>query len=427
MFTSVPSAAAAARRTAHASRRRLVGALFALLVGLLVAPSTSFAVALTYPPLDPFYAAPADLASFPNGGVIRSRETTIRFTEGIKMPFKAYQVLLRSNDLNMAPIAESALVILPLRRPAAGRKLVSYQTAYDGLTPACQPSYSLRTGKVALQAAEVLQMSGALSKGWTIVTGDYEGPDNQLGIYKTSAHGVLDGIRAAESFAPAGLPEGANTPVGMIGYSGGGNATAAANELAAAYAPELNIVAVTQGGVGADVANLVKATDGQLFAGVAFAGIFGVASAYPEIDLQSILNKDGWQVYKQLTSQAGSCVSVYAFSYPFRHFRDLVKGQYRGILTSPRQVQIAAENSLGQSTPKAPVFWYQTRVDELNTYWADRRVARKYCQDGLTVQFFTSNTEEHVGQALDMLWKSQHWLAARFRGDPLTGNCASIL
>jgi Secretory lipase len=398
------------------------------LLSLLVIPSTSQAVALPYPPLDPFYDAPADIGSYENGAVIRSRETKIRFTEAVQMPYKAYQVMYRSNDLNMAPTANSALIILPLKRPATGRKLVSYQTAYDGLTPACQPSYTLRTGKVALQALEVVLMSGALNRGWTVVTADYEGPKNQWGVYKTNAHGVLDGIRAAATFEPAGLTDGLKTPVGMLGYSGGGNATGWANEEAQTYAPELNIVGAAQGGVGADLAKVVKALDGQLFAGIAFAGIIGVTSAYPDVNLPSILNKDGWQVYKQLTSRAGSCISDFAMAFPFKRFRDIVKGQHRGFLTTPRQVQIAKENSLGQQTPTAPVFWYQTRWDQMNTYWNDRKVARQYCLDGGKVEFYTGpGNEEHAAQAFNMPFRAQDWLAKRFRGDPLPGNCASIL
>jgi hypothetical protein len=427
MSRSAPTSSSERRRPFAGLKTSRPALLLLALLTLLVAPSTSQAIALPYPPLDDFYSAPTDIASYPNGSVIRSRETQIRFGENLPMPFKAYQVMYRSNDLNMVPTANSALVILPLKRPATGRKLVSYQTAYDGLTPACQPSYTLRTGKVALQAAEVLLMSGALSHGWTVVTADYEGPSNQWGVYKTNAHGVLDGIRAAEGFEGAGLPDGVNTPVGMLGYSGGGNATGWANEEAATYAPELKIVGAAQGGVGADLAGVVKALDGQLFAGIAFAGIIGVTSAYPDVDLPSMLNKDGWQVYKTLTSHSGSCITDFAMTYAFQRFRNLVKGQYRGFLTSPRQLQIARENSLGQATPKAPVFWYQTRWDQMNTYWNDRKVARKYCQDGLTVQFFTSNNEEHTAQAFDMPFKAQAWLGARFRGDPLPGNCASIL
>ncbi len=57
---------------------------------------------------------------------------------------------------------------------------------------------------------------------------------------------VLDGVRAAVAFEPAGLD--AATPVGLWGYSGGGQVTLFAAEQQPTYAPEFNVVAVVAGG-----------------------------------------------------------------------------------------------------------------------------------------------------------------------------------
>ncbi len=401
--------------------------LAAALLTLLVTPSISLAETVAYPSVDPWYSAPAEIGTLAPGTIIRSRDVTLRHAPGIKMPFKAYQVLFRTTDRAGTPIATAATIIRPLKPGPKSKFLVSYQTAYDGLSPSCQPSYTLRNGRVALQGAETLLITNLLNRGWTVVTADYEGPNNNWGVAETSARGVLDGIRAAQAFPQAGLTDGVNTKVGMVGYSGGGNATAWANEYAPSYAPELNIVGAAQGGVGPNLVRVQKALDGQLFAGIAWAGTIGVTSGYPEIDLKSHLNKRGLQVYKELTSpRVASCITDFAMRYPFQRFRDLLKGDSLGFLTSPKMLQVGAENSLGRFTPKAPLLWYQTRFDQMNGYWLSRDVARGYCKNGVDVQFLSSSTEEHAAQAFSMPLKAYDWISQRFLGNPVNENCSEI-
>lgn len=79
-------------------------------------------------------------------------------------------------------------------------------------------------------------------------------------------HATLDGIRAAESFAPAGLA-GRDTRVAMMGYSVGSQASQFATEMAPKYAPELNVVGVASGGLPVNVAHAAKKADGGAFAG----------------------------------------------------------------------------------------------------------------------------------------------------------------
>ncbi|MEH3054327.1 MAG: hypothetical protein PGN13_10025 [Patulibacter minatonensis] len=396
------------------------------LMGVLLTPSISHAETVLPVSQDAWYEAPANLADLPNGSIIRSREVQLRHLAGWKWKVKSYQLLFRTNDRAGVPLATATTVIVPNKRPATGRNLVSYQTAYDGLSEACQPSWSLRTGRVALQGVETLPMSNILSRGWTVVTTDYEGPKNAWGVAGTTAHGVLDGIRAAEAFEPAGLTDGVKTKVGMVGYSGGGNATAWANEYAPNYAPELNIVGAAQGGVGPKLDRVVSALDGQLFAGIAFAGIIGVTSGYPEINLTDYLNDKGKRVYRELTSKRYSCISDFVMKYPFWKFRDLLNGKDRGLLKSPKMLEIAAENSLGRWTPKAPVLWYQTRFDQMNGYWLTREVANGYCKAGHQVWFDSSAKEEHAMQAISRPFWAYDWLSLRFSGSPMKTNCDAI-
>lgn len=98
------------------------------------------------------------------------------------MPVRAWQVKYRSTDTAIAAIAaiaDVATIMQPVDPPAAGaRKLVSNQTAQDGLTTDCAPSYVLTTG-TAPPAEELALMLPLVAAGYTVVTADYEGPDSE--------------------------------------------------------------------------------------------------------------------------------------------------------------------------------------------------------------------------------------------------------
>ncbi len=391
-----------------------------VLIGAVAAPSQA-----ADPASDPFYAAPADLASYAPGDVIRSRSVQLRAAT-ITVPYRSYQVLYRTADRTGAPTATVASILLPIRnRPARpeDRRLVSYQTAYDGLSPACRPSYSLRNGSVLLQATEMGAIALLLERGWTVVTADYEGPRDDWGVADTTARGVLDGIRATQRFAPAGL-DGVRTKVGIMGYSGGGNATAWANEASAQYAPELRIVGSVQGGVAPDLDHLVRTLDGTIYAGVAFAGIAGISGAYPELQLEQRLNATGRQVFKQLRSRGGSCITNFVLRYPGMRFASLTREP--GVLASEAVQRVAREQALGQAIPTTPTMWLHTTVDEMKSYGLVRAMAGRYCRAGTPVRFVSTDRVEHLMQFSWMPFIGGDWLAGRFAGHPTRTDCAKI-
>src|SRR5204862_6025519 len=134
------------------------------------------------------------------------------------------------------------------RRPFEGsvRPLLSYQCAIDSLGASADPSYTLRHGTLW----ELPLMVLALRRGWAVVTTDHNGPQHACFALPLVGRFVLDGIRAAIAFEPAGID--ATTPIGLWGYSGGSQATLSAAEHQPAYAPELNIVGAAAGAVGVD-------------------------------------------------------------------------------------------------------------------------------------------------------------------------------
>lgn len=244
--------------TVNADTRRTLFAALVLAAAALTAPAASAAELPPNPAVDPFYAQPAPFPDVAPGTVLDSRPITIR-APTLPVPIRAWQVKYRSSDTRGAAIADVATIMQPLSPPAGPRTLVSYQTAQDGLSLDCAPSYVLATG-TALPAEELALMVPLLAAGHTVVTADYDGPDSEWTAGLNTAHGVIDGIRAAQSFAPAGL-SGASTPTALMGYSGGAPASQWANEVQPSYAPELKFAGVAAGGVPADIEYVARRID----------------------------------------------------------------------------------------------------------------------------------------------------------------------
>ncbi len=325
-------------------------------------------------------------------------------------------MLYRTNDSLDRPVATAATVLIPWARPARNRRLVSVQIAYDGLSPICQPSYTLRTGTNAEAAGEFGTLLTLLAKGWTVVTSDYEGPMNTWIAGKMAGQGVLDGIRAAQDYAPAGLA-GRATPTGMLGYSGGGHATAWANELAPTYAPDLTFVGAAQGGVPANLPYLLESLNGSKYAGVMFAAIAGVRKAYPDAPLDQYITPKGQQLFRRLERQ---CITDFAFAHSGQRVADYAT--VPDILAVPEIRTIADANTLGKQLPKTPTFMFHATDDTLVAVRGARELAEQYCAAGVPLIWRTT-TGDHAGGVTRLGTAAISFLAQRFRGAPMSASC----
>lgn len=407
-------------------RRRVAGAL---LVTVLAAASTLTLTQATaaapspepaagwpqHPTKDPFYAQPDPMPDLAPGTLLDSRPITVRAL-AIPVPVKAWQLKYLSRDTKGEPAANIATVVKPMTEPAPGsRKLVSYQTAYDGLSADCAPSYAMATG-IAPPAYEQAAMLPLLTQGHTVVTSDYEGPEYQWGAGINSGRGVLDGIRAAQNFAPAGL-EGAATPTAMWGYSGGALASQWANELQPEYAPELNIAGVAAGGVPADLEPIARAIDGGPMSGIYLAAATGLSRAYPEIDTGELFNDKGERMMADIGKQ---CIGTFSAAYAFKNMSDYVT--VPELLDVPAVKQVMAENRMGSREPGAPTYIYQGNVDELTITPPVDKLVRTYCAKGSPVQY-QKIPGEHLSTAGTGVPGALAYLKDRLAGKPAPSNC----
>ncbi len=403
-----------AKGTAVIFRRILTGALIvAVWAVMVVAPAgTASAGPVLDPRNDPFYAQPTSLAGHARGQILNSRAVEVAVA-GVELPYAAYQIKYVSTDSTGRPQADVATLLKPLSTKGSP-KLVSFQPAIDSLSSRCDASYQLRAGT----SVELPQIADLLNQGWTVAVPDYLGPDHQWGAGQVEGHGTLDGIRAAENFASAGL-DGPATPVALAGYSGGAHGTESAYELAPTYASELNIVGATIGGLGADMRDVLRRANGGVFSGIVFASLFGLNRAYPKMGIDEMLNAKGKQLQNNIS---GMCVLEYMAAYAFRSVQSYT---INGIdpLTVPAVGTVLAKNSAGAlGTPRAPSYYYHASADELAAPAKVRKLVARYCARGLRVEMVTE-PGDHFTVAFTGFPGAVDWIAARFAGTPAPSTC----
>lgn len=381
-------------RTASALAAALSAILASQQVHAAGAPEVYPTAALSTTPspkVDPFYEPPTEAAllAVAPGTILKVRPLVAQSSASKTMAAKAWHLMLRSTDHKGRAVASVATVFLPANAPATGRKVVAHNPAYDSLTLESAPSYAYVKG-VAL-AGEQSTVQGFLDKGYVVVVSDYEGLDSLWAVGKNSGQGLLDAVRAAESFPDLGL-SGSATPVAITGYSGGAIAATWANELYKQYAPELNIVGVAAGGVAVDVGNVARKVNKRTFAGLYFGVVTAYARAYPELDVNTLANDKGKAMLLEV-GEMSNTTSPNFFKFINKDLQDYLA--VPNLLDRPEVKAVIAENRLGQAKPGAPVYLYNGTTDQVMPYEDVVALKAKYCSQGVKVKL-TGFFGEHL-------------------------------
>jgi hypothetical protein len=346
-------------------------------------------VDVTRPGEDPFYRVPEKLDSSRPGEVLDARPVEVRAFRRV-VRADAWQVKFRSTGTRGNAVSGVTTVMIP-RRPFSGsvRPLLSYQCAIDSLGAAADPSYTLRHG----DQWELPFMARALHRGWAVVTTDYTGPRHAFAAALLAARFVLDGIRAATAFEPAGFD--AATPIGLWGYSGGAQATLCAAEQHPGYAPELNIVGAAAGGITVDptttTGTFEDVYDGSLLSGIPLGAIIGISREFPDVDLLGALTPQGRAI---VASAAEMTADRLFMSFPFLHWGDYLT--VPSVLDIPGLRAAFEANRFGQATPTTALYVYHG-VHEQNLPIADAdKFVETYRREGVDVTYRRIRFGEHI-------------------------------
>ncbi len=367
-------------------------------------------VSVTAPVDDPFYRQPEDLDALSPGEVLAARPVQVRAARR-RIQADAWQVKFRSTDSSGAAASGVTTVMIP-RRPFNGpvRPLLSYQCAIDSLGASADPSYTLRRGTLW----ELPFMVLALRRGWAVVTTDHNGPQHACFALPLVGRFVLDGIRAAIAFEPAGFD--AATPIGLWGYSGGAQATLCAAEQLPAYAPELNLVGAAAGAVGVDaVSSPQMFEDANLLSGVPFGAVIGISRGFPDVDLLGVLTPRGRAMVAAATDMTSEQLVM---TFPFVRCSDY--------LTVPSVLEIPGMRTafeacrLGQVTPPMAMHLYHAVHDKYPPIADVDKLVEKYRREEVDVTYRRFRFGGHVTTSFAGAPGALRFLSERFES-PVTG------
>ncbi|WP_238420811.1 lipase family protein [Gordonia sp. 'Campus'] len=397
-----------------------------------VAPPLPFPVPPAIPEFDPdFYLPPpAVVAAKKPGDLISARRVHVAALSVIPVNVDAWQISYRSTNTRGEPIPAVATLLKPKGPAKSGpSKLVSWQSAEDSTAMYCAPSYALQQGSIPGQltgsadsSLEILQITSLVGAGWSVVIPDHQGPESAFAAGPLAGRITLDGIRGARNFAPLGLKD--DLRVGLMGYSGGAIATGWAAELHSGYAPELPIVGAAEGGVPANIRALVDLADRNAASGLIMAGIIGVSREYQELEsfLARHMNPLGRALF---ATKNPLCLTYQAALAPFVDIKGLVNLP-GDPLDYPTPRKVLGELNMGKTTPRFPMFIYQSNPDWIAPVGPVNELVRTYCaDDAARVKYVRDHFSEHITLAVEGFAPAIVWLRDRLDGKSAPAGCTT--
>jgi Secretory lipase len=357
-------------------------------------------------PPQAFYAVPDPLPPGPPGALIRAVPIA-----GLSVlpDSRAWAVLYHSRDFDGRDVAVSGVVVAP---PGAagpgGRPVVVWGHGSAGLADRCAPS------RWGLLGAFGPWLGGLLQQGVVVAATDYQGLGTpglaRSAIGLSAGRAVLDVARAARGLDGAG----AGGRVVLDGHSEGGHAVLWAAELAAAYAPELQVLGVATSAPGAELATTLRlskfrptaVTSGAMLIVVAWSDAYRVPLG--------VLTPAGRKALDRVRS---TCLEELAKDPPTPAVR------LGDLLTTPPWPALLARNTPGHAATPAPIFLAQGADDETVTPAATGALVGRLCRLGDTVELRTWRDTGHFDIPKVAAADVAAWIGERLAGRPARTTC----
>lgn len=382
------------------------------------APATATATAQSV--AGDFYTPPSPLPSEQPGALVKQQPMVVPAA----LLATARRIMYVSEGARGEATAVTGTVLVPLAPWLGGgkRPLIGYAPGTQGLGDGCAPSKLMAVG---LEYEEVT-IAALVALGYAVVLTDYQGlgtPEEHPYMNRASqAHAVLDAVRAAQAL-PA-VPDGG--PVGLFGYSQGGGAVAAAAEVEASYAPELDVRGVAAGAPPADLTAVARSLDGSFAAAFLGYAVLGLEAAYPDqVRLDDHLNARGEQLADAIVRE---CVWESLPKYAFTRTSTLTEDgrPVADYLDEEPFATLLAEQRIGPRAPQVPVFVGHSRLDDIVPFAQGRQMARDWCAGGAEVAFAPLTTPTHIAAMVEFGVRAVPWLARALKGNPDPPACAGL-
>lgn len=364
--------------------------------------------------LPDFYRAAFDAPDQP-GELIRSERV-----EGFLDGAVTHRVLYTSTDRDGEPVTATGLVIVPDTEALAdGRPVAAITHGTMGIARRCSPS--------AIGPAYAAGIGGLhefIDAGFVVAAPDYAGlgSDASTGylVGLDEGYSTLDAVRSA-----ADVPEsGASDRFVVFGESQGGHASLFAGELAADYAPELDLAGVAAAAPATALPELFEANAGTAFGDIlASYALVSWADVYSDrADLDDVVDRDARPAVERL---AKLCLQDQRQIISL--FPEAAILSTRFLTTPPWEVdswaELLAENVPGQRPTSAPVLVLQGEDDPLVRPAIQERWIDTICATGTDVEYRTYPGVGHIGAGHATAADAVEWSLARLAGAEARSTC----
>ena len=361
----------------------------------------------------PFYTPPSPLPPGRPGDIIRTEPLGVTVPGG-----RSLRVLYRSEDFRGRPTVSSGMVFIPTRpAPAGGRPVVSWAHGTVGLAPECAPT------RIADPVGNLPWVQLMMARGWVVTATDYAGLGtpgrNGYLISGDEGRDVINAVRAARNVPGAH----ASTRWISWGHSQGGHAALAAGDLAASYAPELDLVAIAAAAPAADLKGLLALQWNQSASWVIGADVVGTwPPAYPELDRDIILTANGQNHWQSIL---GKCIVASAITAIVR--QDLLGQDFFSVnpWDQPQWRRRFMQNTPRPTPHGTPLLIAQSTSDEVVLPRTTATVIRNWCGAGDAISTLWVNDVSHNTTAMVVGPSVVQWMDGRLAGAPAPDDCGS--
>jgi Secretory lipase len=371
------------------------------------------------------------------GTLISCEPVTLTQVPG-NIPMKAWKVQYASTNVQGTPIAISGTVAVPTAPWTGGgaRPVVAFNPGTLGLGSQC--AFSKQLAGAYQDEYEGNNIEAILKAGYAVAATDgvgyLNGQTHTYVVGRNAGHALLDITRAAFQLPGAGLTSAAK--VAIWGYSEGGAASLWAAQLAASYAPELNVVGDAAGGVPGDLRVTAAALNGSGFAGFLIDAVIGLSTAYPAMPFASLLNSSGVSAVATAKSE---CLLGTTASFAFANISNYTTGHLSldqlyalqgtdgttwGQVVDAQKLGVDIGLPWSGATYKIgfPVFQYHGGADEVIPTQTEDATRAAYCAAHIPTQE-TTYVGDHLLADGSAVSDVISWFGDRFAGRLTFGNC----
>ena len=361
-----------------------------------VAPGADL-YALAEGPLDP--GAPGDVIA-------------VQEVPGLDVDGTVLRVLYHSESLEGADIPVSGIIIIPSGDvPAGGRPVLTWAHGTTGIADECAPSRDPAGSGIGL-------VGPFLERGMVFAATDYEGlgtPGRHPYIAgESEGRGTLDIVRAARQLEDR---TGASDRVIIWGHSQGGHAALFANQIAAQWAPELDIVGTVAGAPPSQlplIALALRDSPFRYYLGMVAAGW---QAAFPEADPSLVLSPLGLAALDKVDE---GCTSAVAEAFNAAPYEDLVIADPA---TTPPWSDLLIENDPGFVVGESPILIIHGENDEQIPLVSSKMLLDRMCGIGQVVERLTYPGQSHAGVIGPSMPDMLAWIDARLAGEDAPTSC----